>query len=126
MLHIEGMLQQSGVVQSDKSTRAHDKIGAFKELLKSREHDSGEARWVFATLDLLRHIRNILGHTPPLQKEMDGYEKAAGELNDLNEEYKRAFGAPAESNIQDLYSSHKKWVTSLTQVTSRWIDEYPV
>lgn len=124
MLQIEAMLQQSGVVQSDKDTVAYGKIREFKELLKSRGHDSGETRWVFATLDLLRHIRNILGHTPPLQKDMDGYEKAASKLNDLATEYGRGFGVPPESNIQDQYSSHKKWVTSLTQVTSHWIIEY--
>lgn len=125
MLQLEGMLQQAGVVQSGKDTDAYDKISAFRSLLESRGHDGGEARWVFATLDLLRHTRNILGHTPPpLQSAVRGYEKAAGELNALATEYGRVFGVPPESNIQDPYSSHKKWMTSLTQVTSRWIGEY--
>ena len=51
MLQLEGTLQRHGVVQSNDDTDAHDKIEAFKSLLKSRKHDGGEARWVFAVLD---------------------------------------------------------------------------
>ena len=124
MLQLEEMLQQAGVVQAGSEVVAYDKIEAFKSLLKSRGHDGGEARWVFAALDLLRHTRNILGHTPPPSNAVKGCEEAAGELNSLAMEYGRAFGMPPESDIQDSYSSHKKWMTSLTQATRRWIGEY--
>lgn len=124
MLQLEDVLQRAGVVQASKNTVAYDKIEDFKSLLESRGHDGGETRWVFAALDLLRHTRNILGHTPPPPNAVAGYEKAAGELNGLAKEYGRPFGVPPESDIQDGYSSHKKWMTTLTQTTLRWIDEY--
>lgn len=124
MLQLEGMLQQAGVVQAGSEVVAYGKIEAFKSLLESRGHDGGEARWVFAALDLLRHTRNILGHTPPPSRALKGYEKAAGELNSLAAEYGREFGVPSESDIQDSYGSYKKWMTSLTQTTRRWIGEY--
>ena len=124
MLELEAMLEREGVVQTGKAD-ASGKIDAFKSLLKSRGHDGGEARWVFAALDLLRYTRNILSHTPPHQPNtVEGYKKAAGELNSLTKEYSRPFGVPPESNFQDSYGSYKKWMTSLTQITSRWIGEY--
>ena len=125
MLQLEDILQQAGVVQASEDTVAFDKIEAFKSLLKSRKHDGGEARWVFAVLDLLRHTRNILGHIPPPQKAMKGCNKAEVEINYLANEYRRGmFGTPPKSDIQDLYSSHKKWMTSLAQITSHWIVKY--
>lgn len=124
MLQLEVILQQAGVVPVGKDD-AYGMINGFKSLLKSRGHDGGEARWVLAVLDLLRHTRNIIGHAPPpLKSALTGYKKAAGELNGLATEYGRVFGVPPESNIQDPYSSHKKWMTSLTQTTSHWIAEY--
>lgn len=124
MLQLEAMLERAGVVQAGKAD-ARGKINAFKLLLESRGHDGGEARWVFAALDLLRHTRNIMVHTPPPPPSaVAGYKKAAGELNSLAKEYGRAFGVPPESDIQDAYSSYKKWMMSLTQTTLRWVDEY--
>lgn len=124
MLQLETMLENAGVVPVGKAT-ASGSTGRFRLLLESRGHDDGEARWVLAVLDLLRHTRNILGHTPPPDSSSrNGYEKAANELNDLANEYGRLFGVPPKSDIQDEYNSHKKWMTSLTQTTLRWIREY--
>ena len=125
MLQLEDVIQQAGVVRTNEDAVAFDKIETFKSLLKSRKHDGGEARWVFAVLDLLRHARNLLGHTPPLQKAVKGCENAGIEISNLANEYRRGeLGMPPKSNIQDLYSSHKKWMTALTQITSRWITKY--
>ena len=124
MLQLEELLGDAGVVQAGKSD-AYGKIEAFKLLLKSRGHDGGEARWVFVVLDLLRYTRNITGHMPPHRPStMEGWEKAASELNDLAKEYCRPFGVPGESDNRDAYSNHKKWMTTLTQITLYWIDEY--
>ncbi len=124
MLELEGKLLRAGVAQAKNAAVAYNKIAAFKLLLESRGHDGGEARWVFATLDLLRHTRNILGHTPPPKRALNGYKEAVEKLNRLAAEYGRPFGEPSESDIQDRYGIFKKWMTQLTQITSLWIDEY--
>lgn len=123
MLLMEGKLQGSGIASPD-TKYAGDKIEAFRALLEKREHVCGEERWVLAVLNLLRHIRNYLSHIPPLQETLDKIEDAIDKIDDLAKEYKRPLWAPRESNIQDLDGAWKRWLTLLTQIAWRWIDEY--
>lgn len=123
MLELEGKLLQTGIATS-KHKNASNKSDALRSLLKKRGHADGEARWVFAVFNLLRHARNFFGHTPPLQKDEVCFEKAQHAIEDLATEYGRPLGVPRESNIQDSYSGTKRWTTQLTQITMRWIDEY--
>lgn len=123
MLLLEGKLQNSGIAGTD-ADRAFDKTEAFKSLLKQRGHVDGEARWVFAVFDMLRHLRNYFGHTPPLPKSISGAEGAKCVINDLAIEYGRPHLALRDSGIQDPNGVRKRWVTQLTQITASWIDEY--
>ena len=124
MLQLEDILRQHGVVHADEDVAAYRKIEKFKSLLKRRGHGGGEARWVFATLDLLRHARNLLSHAPPPPNAKRGFQKAVDEINGLATEYGRALGSPPKSDIQDPYSGQKKWITSLAQTASLWVDKY--
>lgn len=123
MLLLEGKLQSSGIAGTD-ADNAFDKTEAFRSLLEQWGHMDGEARWVLAVFDLLRHSRNLLSHTPRLQKSVEGVEEAVRVIDDLAKEYNRSLWAPRNSNTQDWGGAWKKWTTQLTQITSGWIDEY--
>lgn len=123
MLLLEGKLQNSGIAGTN-AENAFDKTEAFRSLLEQRGHMGGEARWVLAVFDLLRHSRNFLSHTPPLQKSVKGVEDAVRVIDGLATEYNRLLWAPRKSNIQDPDGAWKRWTTQLTQITAGWIDEY--
>ena len=123
MLLLEGKLQSSGIAGAD-ADNAFDKTEAFRSLLEQRGHMDGETRWVLAVFDLLRHSRNLLSHTPRLQKSVEGVEEAVRVIDDLAKEYNRSLWAPRNSNTQDWGGAWKKWTTQLTQITAGWIDEY--
>lgn len=123
MLALEQKIQSSGIVGSD-SGNASGKTKAFQSLLKRRRHVDGEARWVFAAFKLLRHTRNRFAHMPTLPKTEAGINEAADEIDDLAKEYSRELQAPRKPGTQDQAGVEKRWTTQLTQITTRWIDEY--
>lgn len=123
MLELERDIQNSGITIPNIEI-ASGKIDAFRSLLKRRGHTGGEARWVLAVFDLLLHMRNYFPHTPPSQKTMDGIKKATKEIDDLAKQYGRALRAPRGPRTQNPDAPLKRWNTQLTQILSRWIDEY--
>ena len=123
MLSLEGILQDAHQDSVDKV--AYKKIEDFRRLLESRGHSDGEARWVLATLDLLRCARNMQAHMPTPKRAENCYATDVYKINDLAAEFDRDYLAwPPESSISDSYSRQKKWLTQLTQITANWIVEY--
>ena len=123
MLVLEEEIQNSGMTIPNIET-ASGKIDAFRSLLKQRRHTAGEARWVFAVFDMLRHVRNYFSHTPPLPRTIAGIEKARKEIDALAKQYGRALRAPRVPGTQNPDAALKRWNTQLTQITARWIIEY--
>ena len=123
MLELEEDIQNSGMTIPNGNVAA-GKIDAFQSLLKNRGHVGGEARWVLAVFDLLRHTRNAFVHIPTLQKSIDGIEEAGGRIDSLAKEYNRELHLTQTSSIQKMKGALKKWNTQLTQITSHWIDKY--
>lgn len=123
MLALEQKIQNSGITIPDIKN-ASGKTDAFQSLLERQGHVEGEARWVFAAFKLLRHTRNLFAHTPTLPKTEAGIAEAADEIDDLAKEYNRDLRSPRGHGTQDRRGAVKRWTTQITQITTRWIDDY--
>ena len=124
MLELEDKLLRSGIIKDGNANYASDKINAFLNLLNCRKHSGREVEWIATVLELLRHTRNALAHTPHPPRALSGAQSKIIKINFLSEKCDRRFEFPVVLNNQDTFIVQKRWLTQLTQVTLHWINEY--